>query len=543
MNPKSKIPGPMKKPILLYLTTLALTALCGGAAQSAPDMSKYILTPKPADTPRINGARVFGVRPGSEFLYTIAATGVRPMTFSAEGLPQGLKLDPETGRITGRVTAPGEYTVHLKAANAPGSCERNLKIVVGDEIALTPPMGWNSWNCWARDVTQEQVLSSARAMVESGLADHGWSYINIDDGWQGKRGGKHNAIQPNTKFPDMKGLVREIHDMGLRVGIYSTPWIGTYAAHIGSYSDNPDGVNEWIKKGRHNEHYRYQKEGGNYWKDRTEVWHLGPYSFVEADVKQWGEWGIDYLKYDWNPLDYYHVKEMHDALRTLDRDVVYSLSNSAPYGDAPQWMRYSNCWRTTGDIRDTWESISSIGFSQDRWLPFNRPGHWADPDMLVIGMVGWGPKLHYTQLTADEQYTHISLWSLLAAPLLIGCDMAQMDDFTRSLLTNDEVIDVNQDPLGLQAVPVWQQGDQVIYVKHLEDGSMAVGLFNRGWQTVKMNFTLRMLGLRGRQTVRDLWRQKDLTECTDKFETAVAPHGVVLVRVYPGNSREQATGK
>lgn len=267
----------MKQPILLYLTTLVLTALCGGAAagqaaaQSAPDMSKYILTPKPADTPRINGARVFGVRPGSEFLYTIAATGVRPMTFSAEGLPKGLKLDPETGRITGRVTAPGEYTVHLKAANAPGSCERNLKIVVGDEIALTPPMGWNSWNCWARDVTQEQVLLSARAMVESGLADHGWSYINIDDGWQGKRGGKHNAIQPNTKFPDMKGLVREIHDMGLRVGIYSTPWIGTYAAHIGSYSDNPDGVNEWIKKGRHNEHYRYQKEGGNYWKDRTEV--------------------------------------------------------------------------------------------------------------------------------------------------------------------------------------------------------------------------------------------------------------------------------
>ena len=145
MNPKSKIPGPMKKPILLYLTTLALTALCGGAAagqaaaQSAPDMSKYILTPKPADTPRINGARVFGVRPGSEFLYTIAATGVRPMTFSAEGLPKGLKLDPETGRITGRVTAPGEYTVHLKAANAPGSCERNLKIVVAASLRRRSP--------------------------------------------------------------------------------------------------------------------------------------------------------------------------------------------------------------------------------------------------------------------------------------------------------------------------------------------------------------------------------------------------------------------
>lgn len=118
------------------------------------------------------------------------------------------------------------------------------------------------------------------------------------------------------------------------MGIYSTPWIGTYAAHIGSYSDNPDGVNEWIKKGRHNEHYRYRKRAATTGKDRTESGHLGPYSFVEADVKQWGEWGIDYLKYDWNPLDYYHVKEMHDALRTLDRDVVYSLSNSAPYGDA-----------------------------------------------------------------------------------------------------------------------------------------------------------------------------------------------------------------
>ena len=241
----------MKKTILLSLALLA--ALSGGevlgqtaqAIQASPveipDLSAYILTPKPADTPRINGARVFGVRPGSEFFYAIAATGVRPMTFSAEGLPKGLKLDPRTGRITGRLAAKGEYEVLLTASNALGSYSRELRIVVGDRIALTPPMGWNSWNCWARDVTQEQVLSSARALVEKGLADHGWSYINIDDGWQGKRGGKYNAIQPNAKFPDMAGLSKQIHDMGLRLGIYSTPWVGTYAAHIGSYSDNPDG--------------------------------------------------------------------------------------------------------------------------------------------------------------------------------------------------------------------------------------------------------------------------------------------------------------
>ena len=172
---------------------LILTAICGeisaqqDVVQGASDLSKYILTPKAAPTPRINGARIFGVRPGSEFLFTIAATGIRPMIFSAEGLPRGLKLNPATGRITGRVKKTGEYTVRLSAENALGRYERDLRIVVGDEIALTPPMGWNSWNCWARDVTQEQILSSARAMVEKGLADHGLSYINIDDGWQGRR--------------------------------------------------------------------------------------------------------------------------------------------------------------------------------------------------------------------------------------------------------------------------------------------------------------------------------------------------------------------
>lgn len=528
---------------------LILTAICGeisaqqDVVQGASDLSKYILTPKAAPTPRINGARIFGVRPGSEFLFTIAATGIRPMIFSAEGLPRGLKLNPATGRITGRVKKTGEYTVRLSAENALGRYERDLRIVVGDEIALTPPMGWNSWNCWARDVTQEQILSSARAMVEKGLADHGWSYINIDDGWQGRRGGRYNAIQPNKKFPDMAALTREIHDMGLRVGIYSTPWIGTYAAHIGSYSDRPDGENEWIEEGLHNENYRYQKPGGNYWEDRCEVWHHGPYSFVEADVKQWAEWGIDYLKYDWHPLNYYHVREMFDMLRKIDRDIIFSLSNSAPYGDAPVWQRYANCWRTTGDIRDTWESISRIGFSQDRWLAFNHPGHWADSDMLVVGMVGWGPKLHPTKLTADEQYTHISLWSLLASPMLIGCDIAQMDDFTMSLLTNDEVNDVNQDPLGIQAYPVWQENKQVIYAKHLEDGSMAIGFFNQDSQPAKMGISLRQLGLRGEQTVRDLWQQKDLMKTSDHFETEVASHGVVLVKFLPGNSRAQITEK
>lgn len=501
-------------------------------------LRKYILTPEVPDTPRINGAKVFGVRPGSQFLYIIPATGIRPMTFSVENLPKGLKVDAKTGRITGSIKKAGEYVVTFVATNSLGEAKRDFRIVVGDKIALTPPMGWNSWNCWGNAVSQEKVLSSARAMVEKGLINHGWQYINIDDGWQGLRGGKHNGVMTNSKFPDMKGLADEIHSMGLKVGIYSGPWVGTYAGHLGCYCDNPDGTYDWVEQYA-NEYYRYVDKSG---KTGHKVnYHHGKFSFVANDVRQWMDWGIDYLKYDWNPNDVYHVKEMRDVLRSHPRDVVFSLSNSAPWGDAVQWEKMANCWRTTGDIRDTWESMSRLGFNQTKWAAYTGPGHWPDPDMLVVGMVGWGPRLHYTRLTPDEQYTHISLWELLSSPLLIGCDMAQLDDFTLSLLTNDEVIAVNQDPLGKQATLVDEEDAVVIYAKPLEDGSMAVGFFNRGSSVARGRLTWKSAGIRGEQTVRDLWRQQDVGKSGEEFVTDIAPHGVRLVKLYPGNSRERAT--
>lgn len=525
----------MKTKLLIYGCLLTMTI--AGNAQNAPevkipDYSSYILTPKPGPEPRINGAKVFGVRPGSQFLFSIAATGERPMTFEAKNLPAGLKLDSKTGRITGRVAAMGEYVVELSARNAHGVAKRNLKIVVGDRIALTPPMGWNSWNCWGRDVTQEQVLSSARAMHDKGLVNHGWTYINIDDGWQGKRGGKYNAIMPNTKFPDMAALTKEVHDLGLKLGIYSSPWVGTYAAHIGSYADTPDGNYSWIMDGNYNENYRYTLPTGDYYKYRQEQYRLGKYSFVTNDAKQWAEWKVDYLKYDWKPNDVEHIKEMYDALRATDRDIVYSLSNSAPLCDAPALAKYSDCWRTTGDIRDTWENFSKIGFNQSRWAPWSGPGHWPDADMLVVGLVGWGPKLHYTKLTPDEQYTHMTLWSLFASPLLIGCDLARLDDFTLSLLTNDEVIDVNQDPLGVHGAPIVETAEEAVYVKQLEDGSMAVGLFNKTLQPRDITINLKQLGIYEKKTIRDLWRQKDIAQTDSKHTSTVNPHGAVMLRIY-----------
>src|SRR5439155_2182069 len=190
---------------------------------------------------RINGARIYGQRPGRPFLFTVPVTGDRPMTFSASGLPSSLKLDATTGRITGTVDSAGEFVVNLRASNDKGSDEKNLKIVIGDTIALTPPMGWNSWNCWAKDVDAEKVLASAKAMADKGLINHGWTYVNIDDSWQGQRGGPFNGIGPNEKFPDMKSLTDQVHGLGLKIGIYSTPWITSYAGYVGGSSDDQDG--------------------------------------------------------------------------------------------------------------------------------------------------------------------------------------------------------------------------------------------------------------------------------------------------------------
>ncbi|MGH7991161.1 MAG: putative Ig domain-containing protein, partial [Limisphaerales bacterium] len=360
----------------LFFSLLILVSLNLFAAV-APDYSSFIRTPPAPDTPRINGPTIFGVRPGSPFLYTIPATGDRPITFSIENLPDGLSVNSTNGQITGSIKKAGEYAVVFHAKNAKGEAEKKFHIVVGDKIALTPPMGWNSWNCWAWTVSADKVLRSARAMAASGLINHGWTYINIDDTWQGKRTGKDHALQGNERFPDMKKLCDEIHALGLKAGIYSTPWISSYGRYPGESSDNPDGA--WTKA-------------------LQDAKHFGKYNFIDADTKQYADWGFDYLKYDWDPIDVPHTKAMSLALRKSGRDIIFSLSNNAPFDHAADWAKWANCWRTTGDIFDSWSkpgqgyqfTVSEIAFSQDRWAPFAGPGHWNDPDMLVVGDVGWG---------------------------------------------------------------------------------------------------------------------------------------------------------
>lgn len=507
-----------------------------------------ILTPKSPETPQIHGAKVFGVRPNSPFLFQIAATGKRPIEYSALSLPAGLQLDKSTGQITGVLGVGGSFSVTLRAENSLGAAERQLLIIAGDRIALTPPMGWNSWNCWGVLVTQERVLRAGQALVASGLRDHGWSYINIDDAWQGKRGGPFNAIQGNSSFPDIRALVVQIHKMGLKAGIYSTPWKTSFVGHIGSSADSADGSYDWIGTTNSSELCQYLLpkdhtifDGYAFLKPlaeriRKRMQHnrekelrtFGRFSFTAQDAAQWVDWGFDYLKYDWAPMDVAHAAEMSRALLAGPRDIVYSVSKNSRIPLAADLQRLSNCSRSSVDLGDTWESVSKVGFSQDKWAAYNCPGHFNDPDMLVIGMVGWGMPRR-TRLTSDEQYTHLSLWCLMSAPLLLGCDLEQLDDFTRNLITNDEVLDIDQDSLCRQATRVSGKGDSMVFAKPLEDGSLAVGLFNRGDVATKVTVNWPDLGINGARRIRDLWRQKDLGVFSEKFDATVTRHGVVLV--------------
>ena len=484
-----------------------------------------ILTPPEPATPRINGPKVFGVRPGSPFLYTIPVSGQRPVAYSADNLPEGLTLNADNGRISGELTHAGSYDVLLHATNPAGTCERKFRIVCGDTIALTPPMGWSSWNCYLGHIDQKKITAIAQAMADTGLINYGFSYINIDDAWQGRRGGPFNAIQPDpVTFPDIAAMVKQIHSLGLKAGIYSTPWVTSYDGRIGGSSESADGA--W-------DHAAMSKGPKN---KKMLPFAIGNYTFYQQDAKQWAVWGFDYLKYDWNPNEKPETLAMADALKATGRDIIYSLSNGTPFKNLPDFHEAVNLWRISGDITDQWKSLIGNGMHKDNWAPFNQPGHYNDPDMMVIGTLSQGTgKLHPTRLTADEQFTHVSLWCLLGAPLILGNDLTQLDPFTKSLVTNTEVLDIDQDVLCKQATIVAEdkQAGTLVYAKPLEDGTWAVGLFNLGEVEGTVSVDWKALGqLSGKQTVRDLWRQKNLGVFDDRFSVRVHPHGVALVKIF-----------
>lgn len=490
------ITAPQKKSYTLsYVYTDAKT----GVSVSHSETTPYILTPAISSKPKINGADLFAARPGNPFLYLIPATGAKPLKYEVDGLPAGLKVDAGTGIITGSVAQKGTYPVTFTVSNKLGNKTKKFDIVIGDVIGLTPALGWNSWNAWGLSVDDGKVRTAAKTMTDK-LAAHGWAYVNIDDGWESAERLADGKITTNSKFPDMKATTDYVHSLGLRMGIYSSPG------------------------------------------DRTCGGFLGSLDHEAQDAQTYADWGMDYLKYDWCSYNKvaprpdlpamkkpYYV--MGDALSKLNRDIIYSFCQYG-MGDVWNWGAEvgGNSWRTTGDIVDTWGSMSGIGFKQDKAAPHSQPGHFNDPDMLVVGKVGWGPSIHNTRLTFDEQYTHISLWSLLASPLLIGCDMGHLDKFTLSLLTNDEVIAIDQDASGRGALPYVKHADYQIWGKELKSGAKAIGFFNTSdkYQTITLDKD--SPELKGFTKFRDVWKQQYVISAGKTFTAKVAPHGVLLVR-------------
>lgn len=476
-----------------------------GTARTVTHPLKYILTPETPSAPRFNGASLYGVRPGSPVIWRLPVSGERPMKFFCRNLPSGLTLDSENGVISGSLSRKGDRSFTVTAKNSKGKADRTLTIRAGDSIALTPPMGWSSWNCWGSAVTQERVLAAAQALLDKGLADYGYCYVNIDDSWEAPERDADGKISSNDRLPDIKGIGDFLHSRGLKFGIYSSPGDLTCGRFLGSLGHE------------------------------------------EQDAETFSGWGVDYLKYDWcgysrelakeaNPGVSSYIRPyllMGGYLRELPRDIFYSLCQ---YGMADVWewgaSVGANSWRTTEDVFDNWDSLFKTGFeSQMEAQPYAGPGHWNDPDMLVVGRVGWSETQQDSRLTSDEQYTQISLWALLAANLLIGCDVERMDEFTLGLLCNNEVVAVDQDTLGVEAVQEVREGDVRVFRRPLSDGSSAIGIFNVGDSDLRVDFSeyYESLGIDLLRTVRDLWRQKALDPAD--VEWFIPSHGAMLIKV------------
>lgn len=487
-----------------------------------PPEAPYLLTPRPGPAPRINGPRVYGARPGNPFLYRIPAQGERPMTFSASGLPEGLQLDPQSGIVTGTTPRRGEYQVTLRARNSHGKDSRAFKLVSGDTLSLTPQMGWNHWYAHYNRITDAMMREAADIMINSGMADVGYEYVNIDDCWMnaaedakrepdllrvGPFRDAEGNILPNKHFPDMKALADYIHSKGLKAGLYTSPGPKTCAGFAGSY----------------------QHEA--------------------RDAKQFADWGFDFLKYDWcsygqiaktNPEpDIVRLKKpyrlMGDLLKEQSRDIVFNLCQ---YGMGEVWKWGAevggHSWRTAGDLGFELDRVFEVALKNCEHRDWQKPGAWNDPDYIQIGYIGnarGGGLPEPCALTPTEQYSFMSLWALMAAPIFYSGDMTRLDDFTLNVLCNAEVIEVNQDPLGQCARVVRLDDETFLMVKELEDGTKAVGLCNQGEEPAVITARWSDVGVSGKQPVRDLWRHKELGRFAGEFQASVPRRGVMLVKI------------
>ena len=508
-----------------------------------------------SEMPQIHSPFVVGIRPATPFLWTIPATGARPLTFSASRLPRGLTLNPITGTIRGQLKYAGEYTVKVQVSNSVGRNEKTIHIVAGKTIVRTPPLGWNSYDAYGSQVTEAQFLANARYLRQY-MQPEGWDTVVVDYRWYDPAaatardaGDPGEALSmdaygrllpaPN-RFPSavngqgFKGLADKAHALGLKFGIHIMRGIPRNAVTAnlpieGSTFTAAEAANTGDTCGWCPDMYgvRGDTPAGQ--------------AYYDSLFRLYASWGLDFVKMDDTSAPY-HTDEIDAVRKAIDkcrRTIVYSLSpGETPLGQAAHVAVHANMWRESGDFWDGWNALDHEFTLGANWQPYAAPGHWPDGDMLPLGHISLGGRPvgadRRTNFTHSEQMTLLSLWSLLPSPLMLGANLPDNDPWTLALLTNPEVLAVNQDSLGASGKPISQSDDGDVWSKKLADGSLAVGLFNRSDFDGSVTAEWGKLGLAGRYTVRDLWQRRELGRFVGKYTASVPSHGVVLLRLTRG---------
>ncbi|HEX3628001.1 MAG TPA: putative Ig domain-containing protein [Verrucomicrobiae bacterium] len=550
----------------VLVTIFSCVACLSTASAFSPDTNltareqQIVAAAAPAQVPQFHGPQIMGIRPDeTPLLFCLAATGDRPLQFSAKRLPDGLSLDPQSGIITGKLGHGGTYTFTAMARNSEGTAKTKITIACDDTLALTPPMGWNSYDAFGDSVMESEVVSNATWLAKH-LQPFGWDTVVVDFRWydsladgvrvQNPEGVTIDAfgrcIPPTNRFPSatggagFKNLANQLHAMGLKFGIHIMRGIPRKAVEqnlpiAGSSFTTAQAV--------------LPKDDLN----RTCIWNrdmFGVDATTEAGkawynsiAKQYAEWGVDYIKCDdianmfrGRTYESNEIAALSSALEQSGRSIVLSLSpGPAPVDCTAHLQRFANLWRISNDFWDNWKSLNHNFDLFGQWYQHGIPGHWPDGDMIPFGHICQrNCDVHpgrWTRFTHDEQLTLMSLWALAPSPLMLGANLPDNDEWTTALLTNPEVLAVNQDVLGQQGCRrgITPSGAE-IWTKKLAAGSLAVGFFNRSEKTIALDYRWRELGIKGSPKVRDLWIRQDLGR-ERGFVTQLPRHACMLYEV------------
>ena len=452
-------------------------------------MNTKIALARPFDgAPKINMPSIIGASPKKPILFRIATAGARPIEFSASGLPSGLRL--EDNILCGSVELDGKYEITLRAKNALGENEKKIILEIAQgNVLVTPLLGYTSWNAFAQHVRQEDIEGIASKLVELGISEYGYSYVNTDSGWQGEYGGEFDAIMPNSKFPDIKKMTDKIHSYGLKCGIYSTPMLNAWGC--------PDELESIPGCTQGEPDYRFSLLNGG----------IGVIRKEKNNARQWEAWGFDYLKYDWAPTDSVNADLMRTELAALGRDFGFCVTVRAIKEYSSYWSKYCNSYRSNSDTLCNWDNLVEVYQSYFDFAEYVCKGHYFDLDMLDFGTCN----LHtlWRTLNNDEKLIEYSMRAFLSSPIQISSTLERVDDFELSVYCNEEIIAINQDCAFKNPKLISRIKDSDKYLdvfeKELENSERAYALFNLGQTEEKITLCAKEEG-----KIRDLWAKEDV---------------------------------